>query len=322
MIYKSNIIELAQKIIKEKNYSLNTQKCYMDWIYRFIYYYEDNLVGDFSKHEFLEFICFLKEEKRLAASTINQAINALRFLYESVLNIKIDKSYNTFTDIEKHHPIILTRDEIKELLKYLDKDKWLMTCLMYGCGISISECLQLRIRDIAFKNNLIRVGNKECCRYTILPFSLKSQLLLQISKVKILRQQYINSMNYEGVFLPDSVKINNKCTSSDIDWHYLFPSNNLRPLKSKGTYIQNHFSESYLQKAIKEALRKSNISKKICCHTFRHSFAVHLIEDGYDIHIIQKLLGHKNAHSTMIYKEIAHIDIKKIVSPLNSILEN
>lgn len=317
---KSELLKNARKIINEKQYSVNTEKCYLDWIYRFLYFHDTINPENFSKREIQEFICFLKEERILAASTINQAINAIKFLYRHVLNMTVDENFNTYSEHSKHNPIILSREEIQNILKYLNGDKWLMTCLMYGCGISISECIQMRIKDIDFIGNKIITGEQLNSRKTILPDSLRNPLLLQIQKVGILLKEHLNSLNYEGVFLPAPIKVNNKCTSKELKWHFLFPSPKLRLLKTKGTYIQYPLSESYLQKAIKEALIKTNISKKICCHTFRHSFAVHLLEDGYDIHIIQRLLGHKHSHSTMIYKEIANADIRNIKSPLNAIL--
>lgn len=318
---KIELLEIARKTIIENNYSVNTEKSYLDWIYRFLYFHENSDIDKFSKKEIQEFICFLKEERNLANTTINQAINAIKFLYQKVLNITVDKNLNTYSNCPKQTPIILSREEIENILSFLNGDKWLMTCLMYGCGMSISECLQVRIKDIGFNEKKITVGEINHSRKTILPDSLIKHIKLQIKKVELLHNEHIQSKGYEGVFLPNSIKLNNKCTSKELKWHFLFPSTNLRLIKSTNKTVQYPFSESYLQKAIKEAIIGSRITKRICCHTFRHSFAVHLLEDGYDIHIIQKLLGHKNTHSTMVYKEIAHLDITNIKSPINAILE-
>lgn len=206
------------------------------------------------------------------------------------------------------------------MLSTLTGDKWLMIAIMYGCGLTGFECLHLRIKNIDFKLHSIHIENGNYTRKTLLPFSLKNPLQLQIEKIKLVYQENIYLENYAGVIIPNSPQFEKPQTSRLLQEHFLFPSKNIRINKKTGLCIQYPKSESYLNKTIKVLTQKTSTKQNVSCSCFRHSFATHLIEEGCDIHLVQKLLGHKNLQSTMIYKELANQKLNKIISPLDNLL--
>ncbi|NQU34889.1 MAG: tyrosine-type recombinase/integrase [Bacteroidetes bacterium] len=317
----SSILNRVQSKLKQKKYSNNTLKCYSDWIYRFLFYYESEYLQKYGEKEVNHFLKFLEKECYMSLSTINQALNAILFLYKNVLEIPVDDFSFKIKHI-KQKPVILKRDEIKKILAALSGEKWLMTGLMYGCGLSVSECIRIRLKNIDFENSVIHVDNGTYCRPTLLPKSLQVPLKNQVNKVKTIFNENILSENYIGVVVSYLDYSRELQTTIKFEDHFLFPSRNLRLDKRDGKLIQFCLSNSYLQKTIKDVLKNLSLHKNISCQSFRHSFATHLIEVGYDIHVIHELLGHKNVQSTMRYKDFAERDCTKIVSPIDNLLDN
>jgi site-specific recombinase XerD len=316
----SSLLNRAQSVLKQEKYSDNTLKCYSDWIYRFLFFFESGCLSGFGEKELNQFLIFLEKECDMSVSSINQALNAIQFFYKKVLKIPV----NNFSFKIKHikqKPVILKRVEIKNILSALSGEKWLMTGLMYGCGLSVSECIKLRLKNIDFENSVIHINNGTCFRQTLLPKSLQAPLNNQINKVKTIFNENILSENYIGVVVSSQDSGKEIKTTKQFEDHFLFPSRKLRMDKQNGKQIQFCLSESYLQKVISGVLKNSSMCKDITCGSFRHSFATHLIENGYDIHIIQKLLGHKNVQSTMIYKDFAEQDCSRIISPFDHLFD-
>jgi integrase len=219
----------------------------------------------------------------------------------------------------KKLPLILERDEIQKILNQLNGEKNLMVSLLYGSGLRLTECLNLRIRDIDFKMNklIIRDAKQNTERKTILPNILKPALKRQVEKAKIKFEENSMLKKFSGASISKSYKNKYQKTFKNYDWQYIFPSVKLRedPLTKK--LEQHHKHASYLQKAIKTAVEKSKITRNVSCNTFRHSFAAHLLEDGYDVHAVQELLGHKNVRTTMKYNHILNKNRLNVHSPLD-----
>ena len=315
----SLVLKKVEAKLKQKEYSESTLNCYLDWIYRFLFYYETEKGPVFGKKEIVRFVEFLNKECNMAPATISQAQNAVLFLYKDVWQIPVD-TYSLKIKHTKQKPVILNRKEISRILSLLNGDKWLIASMMYGCGLTALECTQLRIKNIDFAGSIIHVENEHCSRQTLLPKALHLPLENQIEKIKTLYNENILLDNYAGVLVSNLKNNDDSDKSKEFEYHFLFPSSNLHHVKQSGLLLQYAVSDSYIQKAIKNVPVTKSLHKKICCSSFRHSFATHLIEEGYDIHMVQELLGHKNLQSTIVYKNLANPDIKKIISPLDKLL--
>ena len=318
----SQLFNCAREKLRNYDYSPQTQKSYTDWIYRFLFFYNNYAPECFGEQEIVEFITFLEKDRNLATSTKNQALTAIHFFYREVLKIPYANSKFNYSNIGHQEPTVLTHEEIRKILSRLRGEKWVMTSLLYGCGLTLTECLQMRVRNINFNLQKIVVNDRtgKNLRETLLPQSLFRPLKRQIEKVRILYEENNAYQNFEGALLPGSTKNKELKTSKEFNWQFLFPSKTPRLHKKSGKVLQFPLSESYLQKAIKEVLYYCGIDKAACCHSFRHSFATHLLEFGYDIHLIQELLGHKNLQSTMVYKNLAKPNKEKVISPLDRLL--
>ena len=320
---KAMLLDCVREKLRLCGYSAKTKKCYTDWIYRFLFFYDKCDLKCFGEQEIIDFIAFLEMDRNVAPNTKNQAVTAIHFLYREVLNIPVHSSPSKYSNTGTQAPVVLTREEIKKALSCLRGDKKLMVSLLYGCGLCLSECLQMRIRHVDFSNRKIFVGVGNVCIYreTIFPKSLIHPLKLQVEKVRILFEENNAFNNFKGVLLPISQRDEEPKTSKEFSWQYLLPSRTPRHYKTSDKLIQHPMSESFLQKTIKEVLRKCGIHKAACCHSFRHSFATHLLEDGYDIHLVQELLGHKHLQSTLVYKNLAKKNSHNIISPLDRLID-
>lgn len=321
--YESKLMISVLEMPSFKNYSINTQKCYSDWIFRFLVYHSNNEPSHYGKKEIADFLCFLKNECNYAATTINAAFSAISFLYKEVLKIDVH-------DFCLHHycafkiPVILKPEEIKSILSNLRFEKWLMASILYGSGLRLSECVNLRVSNIDLQHQkiLVNYGVRNNPRITILPRSIHSSLQHHLEKLRLQHQDNLKIKNFFGTLINDSSLPEGVKFSKDFNWLYLFPSDRLQIHKPTGKLIQCPRSCSYLQKAVKLAAREAGIQKNATCHSFRHSFAFHLIEHGCDIHIVQKLMGHKDIQTTMAYIHIKDSNEYEIESPLDRILHH
>ncbi|CAG0908156.1 unnamed protein product, partial [Cyprideis torosa] len=257
-------------------------------------------------------------EQRFSPSTRNQALSALLFLYREVL----DKADQWPTDLAwakrpPSPPLVLTRKEVNLLLAHTDGVQSLMAKLLYGTGMRLMECVSLRIRDIDFQANRIHVRNArgDDERDTLLPESLVDSLKTQIAKVQVLHEQDRLSGGGATTLPQDTADRESKL--KETEWQYLFAARKLSQDSETGESIRHHVDEKSLQRAIKRAAKDSGLGKNATPHTFRHSFALHLLEDGYDVHIVQELLGHKDISSTMVYMQLISHDRLGVKSPLD-----
>jgi len=271
--------------------------------------------------EISEFLTFLAVKRKVSASTQYQALNALTFLYKEVLKIQLKDFSFKHSKVEERVPVVLSRNEVKMVLSVLRGEAWLMVSLLYGCGLKLAECLKLRVKDVDFDLNEIVVtnGKGDNDHRTIFPVLLKDQIKLRINNTKIILNNNLLIKGFNGVSMPEALEQKYPNAPKELAWQYLFPSRKPTIDPQSGKLKQHHRDESFLQKAVKTAEKKVGITKNGGCYTFRHSFATHLLEDGYDIRIVQKLLSHKNIRTTMKYNLVLNRDKHNVRSPLDSL---
>ena len=315
---RSDFLDEVRDVIRKSQLSGSTEKSYLDWVYRFMLFHSKRDPAQMGVSEVKEFLDDLKQKRKVAPATQNQALNALLFLYKKVLHLSLDFELKN-TRLEKHLPLVLSREEVKRVLANLHGEFRLMASLIYGSGLRLSECMKLRIRDLDFeqKEIFVRSAKEGMERRTMMPVVLIPGLMRQVEKISLCHEENLLEPESSGTFISDGTDEKNQDTFKDHAWQYLFPARKLTadPITAKLT--QHYHHESYLQKALKEAIIKAGISIRASCSTLRHSFAVHLLEDGYDIHTIQQLLGHKNIRSTLIYTHIQHKNRVHVHSPLD-----
>ena len=269
--------------------------------------------------EVADFLSYLAVERKVAASTQNQALNALVFLYNKVLKIPLISLDFKPAKIGKRLPVVLSREEVNMVISGLHGEFQIMASLLYGGGLRLNECLSLRVKDIDFSQNeiVVRGGKGDNDRRTILPFLLRPQLQLQVEKAMLRLRENILLPGFKGASMPEALERKFPNATKEIGWQYIFPSRKPAIDPRSGTLRQHSRHESFLQKAVKNAVRESGIPKNASCHSFRHSFATHLLEDGYDIRTVQELLGHKDVRSTMIYTHVLNRNKFNVRSPLD-----
>ncbi len=267
-----------------------------------------------------DFLTYLAVERKVAASTQNQALNALVFLYKKVLKLPLDDLDYRLAAIGKRLPVVLSREEVQKIISCLHGEFHLMASILYGSGLRLSECLNLRVKDIDFslKEIVIRGGKGNIDRRTILPLALIPQLNIQIDKARIRLEENLLVKGFAGASMPEALGRKYKNASKELAWQYIFPGRKPAIDPRSGALKQHCRHESFLQKAVKYAVRQSQIAKNASCHTFRHSFATHLLEDGYDIRTVQELMGHKDVRTTMIYTHVLSRNKFNVQSPLDN----
>jgi len=273
--------------------------------------------------EVANYLTYLAVKRKVSASTQNQALNAMVFLYNDVLGTPLGDIGFKYALRGKRIPVVFSRGEIHRVLALLEGEFHLMTSLLYGSGLRLSECLKLRVMDLDFdlKELHIRAGKGNADRRSILPQSLTPALELQIQKVKLQWEESLKLNTYKGVSMPVALERKYPNAPLELGWQFLFPSRRPAMDPVSETLRQYHRHDSYLQKAVKEAIRKAGILKRASCHTFRHSFATHLMEEGYDIRTVQELLGHKDVRTTMRYTHVLNRNKFNVRSPLDMSLE-
>jgi integron integrase len=315
----SKLLEQVRDLIRMRHYSLSTEEAYLNWIKQYILFHNKRHPSEMGANEVSEFLTHLAVKRNVAASTQNQALAALLFLYRSVLRIDLPWLDNVERAKKPTRlPVVLTRSEVSRLLSKLNHTNWLMASLLYGAGLRLKECLRLRVKDLDFGYQQIVVrdakGNHD--RVTVLPITLVEPLQAQLAQAKSLHQRDLNA-GFGRVNLPFALAQKYPNAGREWGWQYVFPaaSQSRDPISSK--VYRHHLGEWVLQKAFKHALRTATINKPASCHTLRHSFATHLLEDGYDIRTVQELLGHKDVRTTMIYTHVLNRGGRGVKSPLD-----
>jgi integron integrase len=319
MYSKTETLKRVREILIQRKYADQTRVVYLDWIYRFLTFHEAKPPEKIDEEGILEFLTFLETKKKFAIATRKLALNAIAFLYKVVLHIELKFPEHRPANKEASLPLILTKAEIEQILDQMEGDPWLMTSLLYGSGLKVKECTSLRVRNLDFSTMHIKIfsDNGDEDHRTPLPFRLEEHLVRQVKKVKIKLEENLLRKRFCGVELPSRQKNILSETGKSLDWQFIFPSKRFRFCRQKKAFQQCAHSVSFLQKAVKKAVQRSKIDKRISCSTFRHSFAAHLLEKGYDLKTVQKMLGHKNVRSTMIYLKVINLKKPHLASPLD-----
>lgn len=317
---KAKLLDQVRQAVRFKHYSIRTEQAYVDWIKKFIIFHKKRHPVTMGADEVRDFLNHLANRVSVAASTQNQAFSALLFLYREVL--RQDLPWIDNVDRVKRPaklPIVLTQDEVRALLSKMSGTVGLMARLLYGCGLRLMECVQLRVKDIDFGYRQITIrdakGGRD--RRTMLPESLIDSLRRHIEKRRLLHEEDL-AAGHGAVPLPGALSRKYPNAPRDFGWQYVFPSR-LHTGEINGLVQQYryHIAETFLQRSVKMAVREAGIRKPATCHTLRHSFATHLLENGYDIRTVQELLGHKDVATTMIYTHVLNKPGIGVRSPLD-----
>ncbi len=313
------LLDQVRGKIRLKHYSIRTEQSYVDWIRRYILFHGKHHPKDMGAQQVEAFLTHLAVEGRVAASTQNQAKSALLFLYREVLGVELPWLDNVErAKAPKRLPVVLTREEVQAVLARLEGTHWLIASLLYGAGLRIMEAVRLRVKDVEFSRReiLVRDGKGFKDRVTMLPAAVVTPLKAHLERVKLLHQQDLAG-GFGEVYLPNALDRKYPNAGRDWAWQYVFPSANLSVDPRSGATRRHHIQDQAVQRAVKQAVRMAGIAKPATPHTFRHSFATHLLEGGYDIRTVQELLGHSDVSTTMIYTHVLNKGGRGVVSPLD-----
>ncbi|MGI9212709.1 MAG: integron integrase [Methylococcaceae bacterium] len=313
------LLEQVRNAIRLRHYSIRTEQSYLDWIKYFILFHHTRHPQDMGAAEVEQFLNHLAVEGKVAASTQNQALSALLFLYKQVLEIDLPWM-NDITRAKKPQrlPVVLTVEEVRRVLARIDGQHGLMAELLYGAGLRLLECVRLRVKDVDFgyRQITVRDGKGEKDRMTMLPQTVLEPLRAHLEKVKVLHEHDVED-GFGEVYLPYALERKYPNAAREWGWQYVFPAQNRSTDPRSGQTRRHHVDEQSLQRAMKKAVRAAGLTKPATCHTLRHSFATHLLQSGSDIRTVQELLGHKDVSTTMIYTHVLNRGGQGVVSPLD-----
>jgi integron integrase len=312
-------LDQLREAIRIKHYSYSTEKTYVHWAKRYILFHNKRHPSEMGAPEIEAFLSHLAQEGNVSASTQNQAYNALLFLYRNVLHIEFTGPILALRAKRGQYlPTVLSKNEVNQVLNGMQGLYQLMAQLLYGSGLRLMECLRLWVKDFDFEQSqiVVREGKGEKDRLTMLPTSLVEPLKAQIAFVQ---KQHVRDLagGFGSVKLPFALARKYPNADKELGWQYIFPSDRLSLDPRSGITRRHHLDPSGLQRAVKAAASLARINKPVSPHTFRHCFATHLLEAGYDIRTVQELLGHKDVKTTMIYTHVLNRGPKAVRSPLD-----
>ncbi|MEM6647608.1 MAG: integron integrase [Bacteroidota bacterium] len=317
---RPKLLTAVRQACRLRHLSYRTEQAYVAWVRRFVLYHNTQHPSCLDERHVLAYLTHLAVDRDVAASTQNQAKGALLFLYRYVIHRPLGELGDAVkAKRPKRLPVVLTREEVHVVLTHLPDVHRIVAALLYGSGLRLREALQLRVKDLDFAQQTLHVrdgkGGKD--RITVLPSSLHMPLQGQLERAKRLYQQD-RSAQRPGVSLPNALARKYPSAPTSWSWYYLFPSKRLSVDPRSGLQKRHHINDSGPQKAMQRAVRRAGLAKRASCHTFRHSFATHLLENGYDIRTVQSLLGHKDVRTTMIYTHVLNQGTA-VRSPLDSL---
>ncbi len=318
----SPFIDSIRQHLRLNQYSYQTEKVYLYWIRNFIRYFEYEHPQNLTEADVVAYLSYLANSKNVAINTQKQALNAISYLYKHIIGNPLGKLKGlTKSKKPKRLPVVFTKPEVVAILKQLKGESLLIGHLLYGGGLRISEALRIRIKDIDLESSslTIRASKGDKDRVTIISDVTLPYLSKQINKVSELYAKWQNSISWNGVHLPKALGIKYPQAHFSFGWQFLFPSTTFPPDLITGTRRGFHRHPRTFGKRLNHAIKMANISKHATSHAFRHSFATHLLEDGYDIRTVQELLGHKNVETTQIYTHVMNKGANAVKSPLDSL---
>lgn len=315
----TRLLDGLRLAIRARHYSLRTEEAYLAWARRFLLFHSLHSPADLGVPAINAFLTHLAVDEQVSASTQNQALNAIVFLFREVLRLELEGPIAPVRAKRPQRlPVVLTRAEVRAILEQLPGGYQLMARLLYGAGLRLMECLRLRVKDLDFAQRqiLVRDGKGMKDRVTMLPDSLAGPLRAHLEGVRAVFQQDL-AAGQPGVYLPFALERKYPNAGREWAWQYVFPAESPALDPRSGQVRRHHVHESGLQKAVRAAARRAGVAKRVSCHTFRHSFATHLLESGYDIRTVQELLGHNDVTTTMIYTHVLNRGGLAVRSPLD-----
>ena len=313
------LLDQVRDAIRLKHYAYSTEKSYVYWAKRFVLYHHKQHPREMAENEISEFLTYLAVEEHAGASTQNQALSALLFLYREVLRKHLDLPLElVWAKRPKRLPTVLTKEEVQQVIGQLTGVHRLIVQLLYGSGLRLMECMRLRVKDLDFGQRQILARDAEggSDRVTILPNSLIKPLRVQLATAKQFHEQD-RADGYGAVYLPYALERKYPHANKEWIWQYVFPATQRSQDPRSDVIRRHHLHENTVQKAVKRAAKRAGIAKRVTPHTFRHSFATHLLENHYDIRTVQELLGHKDVKTTMIYTHVLNRGGLAVRSPLD-----
>jgi integron integrase len=319
---RSPFLNFIAEYMLTKQYSLRTIDTYLKWISTFIHFHNKRHPASMGDNEVIQYLDFLVLKKNVSPKTQATALNALAFLYKHIVKQELSLSLSFVrSNRQPKLPIVMTPEEVKALMSYLDKRYYLIAGLMYGSGLRVMEAVQVRVQDIDFDYKCIRIWNGKGAKHRVV--TLAAELMPALRNQIIQAEEYlkldIKNHLYAGVWMPHALSQKYPSANKTLAWQYLFPSRQLSADPETGEIRRHHFHQTGVRKAIKKAAAKANIVKPITPHTLRHSFATHLLQGGADIRTVQTQLGHSDVKTTQIYTHVLQQGANGVVSPLSKI---
>src|SRR6266540_344457 len=322
MVSGPKLLTLVRRAIRLRHYSRHTEEAYVAWVRRFVRFAGLRHPSELGEAEVRAFLEHLAERDQVSASTQNQAVAALLFLYEAVLGRRLAVSPQGVVHAKELQrlPVVLSREEVRAVLAQLRGVAHLVALLLYGSGLRLLECLSLRVKDVDFHRGEIRVrgGKGGVDRVVPLPVRVQGPLADHLARC---RARHARDVERGGgrVVLPGAFERKVAGSAADWAWQWVFPAMRSRRDAASGEERRHHLHESAIQRAVRDAVRRAGIAKRATCHTFRHSFATHLLEAGSDIRTVQELLGHRDVRTTMIYTHVLNRGGKGVRSPADTL---
>jgi integron integrase len=318
---RARLLDELRQVMRARHYSYRTEESYAHWARRYILFHGKRHPKDMGAGEINTFLSHLAVEGQVSAATQNQALAALLFLYKEVLKVEVPWMDGVIRAKRSQRlPEVLTKREVRAILEHLPPAKRLMAGLLYGSGLRLNECLNLRIKDLELERHevMVRDGKGGKDRVTVLPGSLVPALRDHLERHKAWFE-IVKADGRARCSMPDALARKYPHAPYEWKWQYLFPAPKPSKDPRTGEIKRHHLSETGLQRAVKGAVRAAGITKNVSCHTFRHSFATHLLEDGYDIRTVQELLGHSDVSTTMIYTHVLNRGGRGVKSPADTL---
>lgn len=305
-VKQPRLLDLVRTACRLRHYSRRTETAYVQWVHRYVLFHGKRHPDELGTEHIRAFLTHLAVDGQVAASTQNQALNALLFLYRNVLGRDVEDEIGfTRAQLPRRLPVVLSPGEVRAVFEHLAGTPRLVAGLLYGSGLRLMEALRLRVQDVDFEYDqlVVRRGKGARDRYTMLPAQMHTPLRRHLQRVRRLHERDLRE-GFGDVYLPDALRRKYPESGKAWGWQYVFPSKRRSVDPRSGVERRHHLSESTIQKAVRRAVRRAGIDKPASCHTFRHSFATHLLENGADLRTVQELLGHKDVRTTQIYTHV------------------
>jgi integron integrase len=319
MVGRPGLLAVAREKMRTRHLAYRTEQAYLQWIRRFIVFHQRRHPRELGAAEVERFLTHLAVDRKVSASTQNQALQALLFLYREVLTVRLPWLENvTRAARPQRLPVVLSQAEVRALLASLEGTPWLVANLLYGSGLRLLEALRLRVKDLALDRGelIIREAKGGKDRVTVLPAALIIPISGHLVRLRAWFEEQ-RKRRMPGVSLPQALSRKYPAASTQWNWQYVFPSSSLCRDPYTGRPVRRHLHEKTVQRAMQLAVRKAGLSQPASCHTLRHCFATHLLQAGYDIRTVQELLGHADVKNTMIYTHVMGKGAKGVRSPLD-----